>query len=331
MTLDFTHHIRTAGDVPAPDRAVAADPAVNPDHAVNPDPAGTPNHAGPEEVSPAEVTAAPTISVLMPSYNPGEFLPVAISSVLEQLGPADELVIQDARSTDGSAEFLCELAELDPRIRVVVESDHGQSDALNRCLQRAVGDWVLWLNADDMVVDGGIAALRAALESDPDADVAVGAHRIIRGDGSIVDNFPPHRIEVFRLVSLGCAAFSGSIAMRTHYLREIGGFDTDLNTVMDLALQLRMADADLRQVIFDEPLGAFRFHDGSKSANLAREFVLEGHRVRMAHADGPRLKALGLLRTGTHAVEMMAFSFQTEAWYRDLRRVAIGAYRALRG
>lgn len=264
---------------------------------------------------------SPTISVLMPAYNPGRYLEEAIVSAVSQLGPDDELVVQDANSNDGSADVFASWAASDPRVRVVHEKDSGQSDALNRCLTRARSEWCVWLNADDVLVTGALDAVRAAIEGRPDLDLVVGAHQMLRAEGDVIDDFSGHAIEVRRLVLKGCAAFSGSIAMRTEFLRRVGGFDDRLNTMMDLELQMRMARSAPRQMVIDPVLGALRFHDLSKSANLWRQFVAESHTVRVAHADTRGLKAAAVALTGVHAVSMMVFRVRLQPWYRTARKI----------
>ncbi|MBD0024538.1 MULTISPECIES: glycosyltransferase [Gordonia] len=259
------------------------------------------------------------LSVLIPVFNPGPYLDPALGSVLDQLGDGDELVIQDAGSTDGTTAALLAAAERDPRIRVVVEPDDGQSDGLNRCLARARNRWCVWLNADDLVLDGGIAALKREIAAHPAVDLVIGGHRLLRADGSTVDEFPGHLLTVEYCVVRGIAGFSGSIAMRTEFLRSVGGFRNDLNTVMDLELQLRMAAAAPRQVLVDAPVGALRLHDASKSSNLGRQFVSESHAVRQAYAKSAGLRVRAFGSTILHVVLLVTWPVRLHPAYRRVR------------
>ncbi|MGZ8176978.1 glycosyltransferase [Williamsia sp. SKLECPSW1] len=260
------------------------------------------------------------LSVIVPSYNPGRHLETALTSALAQLGPADEIVVQDACSTDGTTDVLARMAAADPRLRVVSERDDGQSDALNRALRRAANGVVLWLNADDIIVDGGVDAIRTALAADPTVDLVVGAHQMLREDGTVIDHYPGRRLDVDGILRRGPVAFSGSIAMRTEFLWDAGGFDASLNTVMDLELQLRLAERTPRQVVVDAPIGALRFHDTSKSATLWPQFVRESHRVRMAHAHSLPTRAISVGLTGMHVLYGVTFRIQLTDGYRRLRR-----------
>src|SRR5258705_278577 len=113
----------------------------------------------------------PVFSILVPSFNAAPFVERAMRSALSQMGPDDELLVQDAGSTDGTLDILRRLENEDSRLKLVVESDRGQSDALNLALARAKPSWVVWLNSDDVVLPGGLDAVRDAIVSHPDADV----------------------------------------------------------------------------------------------------------------------------------------------------------------
>ena len=91
--------------------------------------------------------STPSISVVTVCRNSGKELPEAAASVVAALGEADEWVVQDGASTDGSAEFLRGLG--DPRVRLESRPDGGIYDAMNRATSRASGDFLLFLGADD--------------------------------------------------------------------------------------------------------------------------------------------------------------------------------------
>ena len=203
---------------------------------------------------------------------------------------------------------------------MVSEKDGGQSDALNRCLSRAVSPWCVWLNADDVIRPGALDAVRNAIRGSEAADVIIGAHQIVRADGSVVDNYVGRRLDIDRIIARGCVAFSGSIVARTEFLREVGGFDDALNTVMDLELQLRMADAEPEQVIIPDVVGALRFHELSKTANLWRQFIAESHTARLSYANTWRQKLSGYTATLLHLVSVAVFRVRLTPQYRALRR-----------
>src|SRR5690242_18556220 len=94
-----------------------------------------------------EAEHAPTLSVIVACYNGETYLEQALASIIPQLGPGDEIVIQDGGSDDRTVEILAAHGRQDSRIKWRTEADTGQSDALNRALERATNPYVLWMNA----------------------------------------------------------------------------------------------------------------------------------------------------------------------------------------
>jgi CDP-glycerol glycerophosphotransferase len=112
---------------------------------------------------------APGISVIVPVYRVAEFLPECLDSILS--GDFDiEVIAVDDASPDASGAILDQRAAADPRLRVVhLEHNGGQGHARNLALEQAAGDYVWFVDGDDMVADGGLAAITASLAvSKPD-------------------------------------------------------------------------------------------------------------------------------------------------------------------
>ena len=111
----------------------------------------------------------PTISVVVPVYGVAEYLPECLDSILA--GDIDiEVIAVDDASPDGSGKILDDRAAADPRLRVVhLDRNSGQGHARNLALEQATGDYVWFVDGDDALADGGLAAVTAALaESKPD-------------------------------------------------------------------------------------------------------------------------------------------------------------------
>lgn len=105
----------------------------------------------------------PRISVIVPVYRVAEFLPACLDSILS--GDSDiEVIAVDDASPDTSGAILDQRATADPRLRVVhLDRNGGQGQARNLALEQAAGEYVWFVDADDMVADGGLAAITASL------------------------------------------------------------------------------------------------------------------------------------------------------------------------
>ncbi len=104
------------------------------------------------------------ISVVVPVYGVAEFLPCCLDSLLAGADPDLEVIAVDDASPDGSAEILARRAAADPRLRVIsLDRNRGQGHARNVGLEAATGDYVWFVDGDDALADGALAAVGGVL------------------------------------------------------------------------------------------------------------------------------------------------------------------------
>lgn len=115
--------------------------------------------------------AQPLVSVVIPVYNTAAYLPRVIESVLKQTRTDWELILVNDGSTDDSGAVCDRYALLDPRIRAVHTENEGSSAARNVGMALAHGEWLLFIDSDDWIVEN---ALETLLAHSGDADVVVG-------------------------------------------------------------------------------------------------------------------------------------------------------------
>ena len=111
----------------------------------------------------------PRVSVIVPVYGVAAYLPACLDSLLA--GDADiEVIAVDDASADGSAAILDRRAAADPRLQVIhLDRNGGQGAARNLALGRARGDYVWFVDGDDTIAAGALAAVSAALtQTKPD-------------------------------------------------------------------------------------------------------------------------------------------------------------------
>lgn len=100
----------------------------------------------------------PDVSLIIPIFNNELYLEESLSAACAQEGPSLEIIIIDDGSTDGSLSLIRAQAERDPRIVVIEQANQGVSAARNAGLDRASGKWVAFLDGDDWIAPGSLAA-----------------------------------------------------------------------------------------------------------------------------------------------------------------------------
>jgi glycosyltransferase involved in cell wall biosynthesis len=193
----------------------------------------------------------PLVSVVITNYNYGRYLAEAATSVLTQRDVDVEVVIVDDASTDESLRVAGRLATLDNRVRLLVrDTNGGPVVAFNDGLGAATGQFVVRLDADDMLTPGSLARATALAETFPRVGLVYGHPLHFRtGDLPAARELArkwtvwPGQGWLERRCRLGhnCIT-SPEILMRTSVLRMVGGM-RGLAHSHDLELWLRMARA----------------------------------------------------------------------------------------
>jgi glycosyltransferase involved in cell wall biosynthesis len=219
--------------------------------------------------------SAVRITVVIPSLNAERFITNAIESALHQVPAPHEVLIQDGGSTDAT---LRAVQEFGSKVSLRSEPDCGQAQALNRAISRATGDVVVWLNADDELVDGAFAAATSAFRLNAQAEFVYGDFEIIREDGLLLRRFRSSDFQRSRLFKKGCYIFSGSIFFRTGLLHRIGPFDEALQACMDFEYLTRLDGIPWARI--NGAVARFRVSHSAKSATMKARFVREAYAIR---------------------------------------------------
>jgi glycosyltransferase involved in cell wall biosynthesis len=208
--------------------------------------------------------AAPTISIVTPSYQHAKFLERTVQSVVGQSYPALEYVVQDGGSTDGTLEIL---ERVGPHLtRWTSEPDGGHADALNRGFRLTTGEIMGWLNSDDLLLPGSLAYVADYFVAHPDVDVVYGNRLLIDAQDCEIGAWilPAHDDAVLTLADF--------VPQETLFWRRRiwdaagGGLDETFGYALDWDLLLRFRDANARMVRLPRFLGAFRVHDEQRTS-----------------------------------------------------------------
>lgn len=221
------------------------------------------------------------ISVYIPSYNQGTYLPRAIESVLAQTLPPHQIIIVDDASTDGSRDVIAAYAARHPRLITAIYHDRNQGipRTRNDGIEAATGDCVTYVDADDRLLPTKLQREAEALASSPDAHIAFSDYIYTDADGANLYRWTtgqkPPAGDVFREVLL--RQFPRNNLFRTELvrrraLREVGGYQTKLTMYSDWELRIRLTKR-FRTVYVDEPLSEFRRHGAGISYSPVGEHI----------------------------------------------------------
>ncbi|WP_157962344.1 glycosyltransferase family 2 protein [Homoserinimonas sp. OAct 916] len=114
------------------------------------------------------------MSVILPFYNVEGYLAESLASIVNQTLRDIEVILVDDGSTDGSAAIAAELANRDPRVKVLTQANSGPGAARNAGVARARGQYVSFVDSDDRLPRDALAVLVRSARSN-DADIVVGA------------------------------------------------------------------------------------------------------------------------------------------------------------
>ncbi|MEE4350106.1 MAG: glycosyltransferase [Pacificimonas sp.] len=136
----------------------------------------------------------PSVSVIIPVYNREALLPRALESVRAQSSPANEVIVIDDGSTDASAAVAEDMASRWPELTILSQSNSGAGAARNRGLATAQGDWMAFLDSDDIWLPAKLANLRAAITEEPEPEF-VHSNRVYRDPQGGDDRYAAYSVE----------------------------------------------------------------------------------------------------------------------------------------
>jgi glycosyltransferase involved in cell wall biosynthesis len=218
------------------------------------------------------MSAQPLVTIITPSYNQGKFIQETIDSVLGQDYPHLEYIILDGGSTDNTVDIL--QACTDPRLNWMSEKDNGQSAAINKGLRRANGEYLTYINSDDLLLPGTVKLIVNHFEEHPEADMVYGYCQLIDASGSHLRLVKTLPFDLQQAV-LGSPPMQPGTFWRRDVTRRIGYMDENLHYLMDVDYCFRTALAGFNLQGIRSTLAKFRLHEASKGVNQKMGFWQE--------------------------------------------------------
>lgn len=192
------------------------------------------------------------ISVIIPTFNRLNTLPRALESILAQTLAAEEIIVVDDGSTDGTQSWI---SKNHPQCKVLQQENTGVSSARNLGISAASGDWIALLDSDDAWQPQKLALQMAALQASPGLRICHTEEIWIR-NGKRVNAMKKHAKgggQIFQRCLPLCVISPSSVILHRTLFEEYGLFDTSLPACEDYDLWLRLCAHE--EVLFiDEPL-----------------------------------------------------------------------------
>jgi glycosyltransferase involved in cell wall biosynthesis len=189
----------------------------------------------------------PTVSAVIPAYNAMPDVLEAVESVLAQTVPAAEVIVVDDRSSDGTGEAV--RARFGDRVHLVRGSFGSASAARNAGWRAATGEWVAFLDADDLWMPGKLAVALARLAAAPHADWFFSDGSVSWTDGTehpsllalYADLEEPYCGQPVAELCEVNFILTSSVLARRSALEALGGFDETLSHAEDVDLWIRLS------------------------------------------------------------------------------------------
>jgi glycosyltransferase involved in cell wall biosynthesis len=170
-------------------------------------------------------------SIVTPCLNCKDFIANNLTSVRQQgYGPDDlEQWVIDGGSADGTLDVL----KSAPDVKWISERDKGLSDAVNKGIQKAQGEWIIWLNADDLLADDALKTFLEYTRRHPEIRVFEGSQTYLRYDGTPEQTVPgsAHRLE--DILGMETGMNQASLFVHREVYEKVGLLDAENRYTMD--------------------------------------------------------------------------------------------------
>lgn len=212
----------------------------------------------------------PLISVILPVFNREAYVAEAIESALAQGYPNMEIIALDDGSTDGSA---AEIRRFEPHIRYYFQENGGLGSARNAAVTHAAGDFLAFLDSDDLWLPGKLSAQMAQFGREPGLDAVY--HRSEQFFSPEVDESYRRQIRLFDEAT--AAPLTPVMLIRRASFDRVGPFSENRSTGNDMEWYARMRDTGLKVAMLDEVYYRRRIHYDNMNSPHKRRFSQRLH------------------------------------------------------
>ncbi len=211
----------------------------------------------------------PKISVIIPVFNGEKFIAEAIQSVREQNYKPLEIIVIDDGSTDNTMDVV---KSLGGEVVIFSQPNKGVAAARNAGLERATGDLITFIDADDVWLQNKLHQQTSILNNNPEIEIVIGFLLILEFN---------NREEVTNeQITTGKSAMVfqlGSALIRKSVFDKIGRFDTEFGMAEDSDWFFRVMEADIKVQIMEDIVQLYRQHNNNitKDKTMTNSYLLK--------------------------------------------------------
>ena len=263
----------------------------------------------------------PEISVVMPAYNAANYIAESIQSLINQTYSDWELIVVNDGSTDNTVEIINKFTA-DSRIKLISQKNQGVSAARNSGINASRGNYISFLDADDIFMPDNLKLKLEAMKNVPDADYVYSD--IIDCDSEMKEmkvekGVPAEKINnaILTWQEENIPGLSSNIMVRNSAIKEKGiYFDVNLSNCADRYYKILVVST-CKGVYIPQALTKYRNTPGSMSKNV---FLLEHDELYILD----RIKEKNIIPEGNARAKIFAkvYLMLSGSWFKDAGKTA---------
>jgi glycosyltransferase involved in cell wall biosynthesis len=209
------------------------------------------------------------VTIAIPAYNAEIWLRETLNSALAQTYPAHEIIVVDDGSRDRTEEVARSFGD---KVRYIQQPNQGVSAARNTAIREATGDWIAFLDSDDLIVPEKLAEQVAVIEADPELVVVYSAFRYLYSDGATAEgpSFPAR--DLWPALRYRTPILPSTAIIRRSVFDEVTGFNPKYHYGEDWDLWFRIVRRYTARAFRDLPeaLTLYRCWENSATSKFMR-------------------------------------------------------------
>lgn len=233
------------------------------------------------------------ISVIIPAYNSAAFIEDTIASARALDCDALELIVVDDGSSDDTAQIVGAMED----VLLIAQANAGDSAARNTGLKAASGEYILFLDHDDLLLAEAVTHHLKSMEDERGFDMVFGSNFLINSAGQVTgtNRLSPREFTA-RDVALGTTPSFSQCLYRRSALERIGGFRPEAGMAADHDLNLRLLGKRGKGYIHGELAMKYRLHEGQQTKSPAKLYGVHMDALDGLLGQGGELEDLALLK-----------------------------------